>query len=147
MLDRPDRLITAYRATSYVVRVVADGSASRHVVRLDRPGRGHESLWKHHAAHAMALITAWNPRSRRLSMACNKAASRRLEVLVRRLGLRSRPMSARPDDLRWPVEQGLAILDISVPHARHLAERFGQNAFVYVTRHRPPSLVITRLFR
>ena len=138
-LDEVDRLIAAYRRTTYVIHGDAGGTAARHVIRLDRPQR----RGGRNAAGAIALITAWNPQSRRSSMAYNIAAARRLQVLTRRRGLRSLPMSARPDDPRWPIEHGLAIIGIRLAEARRLAERFGQNALVYLARNRPPALVTT----
>lgn len=125
----PHDLIAAYRAALYDVDA---GGGVTMTLRIDQVSAACDSLLRAHNAHAAALITACNPRSRPTSAAENASAHDALCAAVARLGKAALPARGRDPVGEWPVEPGLFILDIAASDARLLAQRFDQHAFVWI---------------
>jgi hypothetical protein len=77
-----------------------------------------------------ALLTACNPRSRRLGGAANRVRQRQLRQLLRRLRYRTWPTAHRDLAGRWPDEAGVLLIDAPRRLVMRLARRFRQNAWV-----------------
>lgn len=76
-----------------------------------------------------ALVTAWNPRSRRLDRGRN---ARRQQCLLRELASRpGRVLPARGYGEDGWHEESVAVFDIMLPAALRLARKYGQYAFVW----------------
>ncbi len=82
------------------------------------------------------LMTAWNPRGKRLPAARNERRMRALHASLSRV----RTYGASSGDGRWVEAQFLAALPAA--RASVLARRFGQNAIVLLARARRPRLLV-----
>ena len=134
MIDKALR--EAYLATRYVVTIGVD----RVELRIGRPAPELDRYLVAGSIATAAFVTAWNPRSERLSEAENLLRSQELATTVAALGLQALPVVTAADDPQW-IEHGLLILDISEAQARALGDRFGQNAIVMLERGGAPRLV------
>ncbi len=126
----------AYLATGYVVTIGMD----RIELRIGQPA---PELDRHLAAGSIAtaaFVTAWNPRSERLSEAENLLRGHDLATAVAALGLQALPVVTAADDPEW-IEHGLLIFDTSEAQARALGDRFGQNAIVMLELGGAPQLI------
>lgn len=83
-----------------------------------------------HALHRpFALITAWNPRSRRLPRSRNARRQRRLLREIASRSGRHLPARGYGDD-GW-CEESVAVFGIILPVALRLARKYGQYAIVW----------------
>jgi hypothetical protein len=110
------------------------------VLRVGQRNASLERLLHRRHARMWAFVTAWNPRSHRLSLWRNAARQRRLE----RLCTDTVPGVGVGDDLAWPPEPSLLALGMAPGTAARLARMFGQNAILAGTRGRPARLVWCR---
>lgn len=136
----PAPLLQAYQDTAYGVwdthgTVVLRAGQHQH--------RARQLLERNHARHA-AVVTAWNPRSRRLPYWANVRAQQKLQCQVRKLGLRMLPAWGLGDHGDWPREPSLCLLD---PPNGWLCQQMrdcGQNAWLQVERWRAPWVALLR---
>ena len=115
-------LMRLYRHTDYVV-------ANRPPIRI-----GHRAALEHVAV----LLTAANPRSRRMPSGWNARMNRALADAARRLN--PVPAEGRLRDWR---EEGF-LIEAPPARAATLGRRFRQNAVVVVRRDRPVELKLLR---
>lgn len=80
------------------------------------------------------LITACNPRSRRLRPASNARRTHALQRAIERLG--QQPIAATSEDPQavWPQEAGYWIPDALLAAGLQLARQFQQNAIIWCDR-------------
>lgn len=131
-------LLTAYLETEYAVH-----AASPYVLRIGE--RSPELVADHQRHHVTcsAFITAWNPRSRRLTDVENAERQQLLidalaaRGLVFHLGLGRHPSNA------WS-ESSVLVLGLGRDEAQRLAERFEQHALVWAGADGVPELVLLR---
>lgn len=127
-----------YARTLYVVidgEIEAIGLVGRHSPDL-------AALLQRHMATSGIAMTAWNPGSEQQSAATNDAANRRLATDL--VSWRLLPHAGRAADGGW-MEKGFFALDLPVPDAIALAERYGQFAVTGFDRQGPGRLLFTRL--
>lgn len=136
-MDIPSELIAAYRAAVYDVDVTAESKLSFHV---EKPCAALDDVLRAHDVDTAVLLTAYNPRSRRLSAAENAAAHRALLGVVARMEKPTLPSRGRDPEGTWPAEPGLLILGLTREEGHTLARRFDQYAFVWIERGRSPVL-------
>lgn len=134
----PRDLIAAYRAALYDV----DAGVTM-TLCVDRQSAVCDEVLRAHNATKAAVITAYNPRSRRTSDADNAAAHDALREAVMHLSKASFPSWARDPAGVWPVEPGFFILELAESDACALAKRFDQHAFVWIEKGGPATLVCT----
>jgi hypothetical protein len=135
----PDpQLLAAYRNTDYVVQL----PAGEQVLKIGTQAPAFSAVLAAHGCAAAALVTAWNPRSRRVSAAQNAAAQARLVAAIRAAGWPSLPAAARDPAGLWPVEPMRAILGIDRAAAVNLARACEQHALVWVAAGAAPELVL-----
>jgi Protein of unknown function (DUF3293) len=132
-------LLAAYRATEYRARDAA-GEAG---VRIGAHSAAFDALLARNGARRAAFVTAWNPGSEPRPEAENRAAGERLAEAARAMDLRTLPQSGVPDGEDWAPEEGLLLLDATREQAVAIAERFGQNAIVWVERGKVGELAMT----
>jgi hypothetical protein len=124
----PPRLLRAYRQTRYT----ADGIE----IRIGRRNAVMDAWLADHGAQTGVLITAWNPRSRRMPCGWNARMQHRLVEHIHRCE------SVRADGrLRRWCEAQLLVLS-SKRLAARVAIRFRQRGIVVVQRRHPARLVI-----
>jgi hypothetical protein len=120
------RLLSAYRATEYRVGGIA--------LRIGRTSARLDALLARLLTRNAVLITAYNPRSHRMSARWNERAMARLASLLRNRTV----LAAQSGQGAWQEQQFLVVG--AVAWAARLARRFGQNAIVLLARGRPPVL-------
>jgi hypothetical protein len=124
----PPRLLRAYRQTRYT----ADGIE----VRIGRRNAAMDAWLAEHGAQTGVLITAWNPRSRRMPFGWNARMQHHLAEHIHRCVC----VHADGQLGRWYEAQ---LLVLSPPGlARRVAVRFRQRGIVVVQRRHPARLVI-----
>jgi hypothetical protein len=79
---------------------------------------------------AFAVITAYNPRSERLSDAENRARHQALEATVEARGLEHAPSCSTSPKGAWR-EDGVVVFDLSLGEALELGRQFEQHAVLY----------------
>ncbi len=134
----PSDLIAAYRAALYDIDA---GHGNWVTLRIGHSSTPCDEILRVHRAMTAAVITAYNPRSRKRSAVENASAHRALNEAVTRMGKTALPSRARAPDGSWPVEPGLFVLEIAGIEALALAQRFDQFAFVWIERGGPATLV------
>lgn len=122
------RLLRAYRQTRYT----ADGID----IRIGRRNPAMDAWLADHGRQSGVLITAWNPRSRRMPHGWNARMQRQLTEYIHRHVYVDADSRLR----RWHEAQ-LLVLSPQRP-AGHIAMRFRQRGIVLVRRHHPVRLII-----
>jgi hypothetical protein len=122
------RLLRAYRQTRYT----ADGID----IRIGRRNAAMDAWLADHGAQTGVLITAWNPRSRRMPRGWNVSMQRRLAEHLHRC------MCVNADGRlrRWHEAQ-ILVLSPRKP-AERIAMRFRQRGIVVLQRRHPARLII-----
>lgn len=124
----PAELVRAYRNASYVVSV----SGHEIILKIDKSNRELLALMKGRGVEGAAFLTAYNPFSRELTFEENQLRHGRLAAAVHSLGLEFFPGEGRDDSGQWPSERSILVLGIELEDAEHLADEYGQNAFIWV---------------
>lgn len=131
-----EALLAAYRATDYRVRLPRGGWAA---IRIDHALP--PALLALSGNRPWGFITAWNPHSRPLSLARNRAAQRMLLAALRTLPQTTQVrtgVGVSPDG-RWR-EASLWVVGPSVATLDELAQRFGQFGYVHGEASSPARL-------
>lgn len=127
-------LLRAYAATRWAVDL-PEGPV---VVQPGRPAPA--------ALRSAAIVTAYNPASRRVGATRNTRADDALRIRLSRAGLvfhRTRAVPWDPADTGW-IEPGFAVLGCERDDAVALGARYGQNAIVWIDGYGRVSLAVTR---
>ena len=132
-------LIKAYREARYVV----DQSADPLVLSVGRACVGLRSLMSGYGVTTAAVLTAFNPGSVVCSDGANFSAQAELVKWLDEHGYVM--FDARGEDSAgvWPSEASVLVLGIPQHMAEQVADRFGQNAFLWVGT--PDSFVSLKL--
>lgn len=77
-----------------------------------------------------AMVSAYNPGSKKCAQIENEAAHNRLRVLLSREGYEFRKAVHRDPNGKWPIERSFFIANIELKNAIALAKKFKQNAIV-----------------
>jgi hypothetical protein len=123
----PERLLNAYRQTSYIADNVS--------VRVAQRSPAMDALLIAQGARAGAFVTAWNPLSHRMPPEWNRRMQQRLKQRLRRYST----VAAEGSWRRWREEHLLLFADPRV--ALKLARQFRQVAIVVVQRGQPAALI------
>jgi hypothetical protein len=111
-------------------RFCAETAQGRVVIRVGRAQPDLDAILRGAGCSVWAYITAFNPRSVRLSASENDMRQRELEDAVRKLGHVMFPGQGIGDDGTWPAERSVLVLGIERDAAIGLGRRFGQRAIV-----------------
>ncbi|MEJ7709021.1 MAG: DUF3293 domain-containing protein [Pyrinomonadaceae bacterium] len=128
----------AYRRTTYVVEV--SGKKEIHL-RIGERSAALDNLLSDRRMSHWAFVSAFNPRSNRLSDAENAERHQQLVRRVRELGCAMLPGRGVGDNPAWPAEASLLIFQLAPEDARRLAREFEQNAFVVGRKNDPAELL------
>ena len=132
----PASLIRAYEETDY--RVL---EPEPFTMKIGIPSAGLARLYERTGARTATVITAWNPRSEKMSDAENEAAQARLVADLDRAGLRHLPaLGADPKD-QWKGEVSLLVPDAARETVEALGRKFGQNCIVWAEADALPKLL------
>jgi len=131
------QLIKAYRQAQYVINLPGNPIT----LCIGQINSELSEFMSKEMVRTAAFITAFNPYSEDLSEGDNEAAQRRLIADLRALNVAFISGEGRDPDGRWPGEPSLLALGISIQDAETLADRYGQNGFIWVgTGDAMPSL-------
>lgn len=122
------RLLRAYRQTRYT----ADGIE----IRVGRRNAAMDAWLAAHGAQTGVLITAWNPRSRRMPRGWNARMQHHLAEHIRRCAC----VDAEGRLRQWHEAQLLVLCPPEL--AERIARRFRQRGIVVLRRHHPARLII-----
>lgn len=131
--NSPESLLQAFAATDYRVRV-----AGREFVV--RPGCRHADLDAALDHRSWAIVTAFNPRGRRIDDADNRARHQRLLENVRGQGCEAHPAVNRDPLGDWPDETAVMIVAAGIDELDAIAAAFDQAAIVTGEPGRPAFL-------
>ena len=116
-------LLQAYMSARYEIEL--DGGRLR--LRIGEPAPALERAWP---GACYALLTAFNPGSRRLPDAANRAADAALRTDLAAAGLRCLRSHSSDGKGRW-VEPGWLVAGLDAEAADRLARRYGQAAILH----------------
>jgi hypothetical protein len=132
----PASLISAYEATDYrVLEPVA------FTMKIGRRSPELEDLYRRTGAKTATVITAWNPRSEKKTVAENAAAQARLIADLEAAGLAHLPALGADPKGDWKSEVSLLVLDAMKETVETLGRKYGQNCIVWVEADAVPSLL------
>lgn len=120
-------LEAAYRATTYRV-FLPQGAVD---LRINTANPVLADWLAANGVERWAIVTAFNPRSDRQSVAENLQRQSALEVVLLEDGLEPFAGENVADDDAWLPEDTCFVPGIDLPKAMALASQFGQNAIVY----------------
>lgn len=138
-LHIPPALLAAYREAEYIVQA-AD---ARFSISIDIYSASLEALHRQYHTNSSAVITAYNPRSKRLAIEENDLALQNLEARLVALGYTLLPATGHDQRHQWPDEPGFLVLGISRDAAKKLGAQYNQNAVLYCGSNAVPELVLS----
>ena len=129
-------LLAAYTATDFVV-FDGDEQWALHVgVASPRV----DALLDRHDAACATVVTAFNPRSRLLPSEANAARHDALVSLLEERRLTFLLGEGRDPSGQWTAETECIVFGISLAEGLEIAQRFEQNAVVFIERGKAPRL-------
>lgn len=126
----PSELLSAYRAAIYVIY----GDEGDIVLKIDEVNPDLAALMKKYGITSAALITAFNPHSALSTTEENGRCHNALIADIHALELKSLAAEGSDQSHVWSSEPSILILGISLEDAEHLADRYQQNAFLWIPR-------------
>lgn len=132
-----DQLIQAYCATNYRVH-----ATEPFALRIGRICAACDALLDTHGVTTAAYLTAWNPYSKVVSDAANADAQTKLTAELTDVSVSVLSGEGVGDTGDWPPEPSLFALGIGREAATSLAQKYHQNAFVWVERGKAAELVL-----
>lgn len=120
-------LRAAFRATHYRF----DASDGELLLTVDAPSTDLAALLRSHGAASMAALTAFNPQGKVQLPSVNDRAQDLLRRDLAAGGFNFLPGRNEDPTGKWPVEESLLVLGISLADARALAARHDQVAFIW----------------
>lgn len=135
----PDELLKAYEDTYYHVY-----HKPPFTLRIGVFSDQALQLQQRLGVNSSAFITAYNPTSQLLSNVENQCRNRRLLEEVTKGAFHAIPGYGHLPTSGWPGEHSILVLGLARIDAAVLSERFGQNAFVYLSEQAVPELVLLR---
>lgn len=136
----PIKTIKAYLTTEYRIH-----GPSPFVILIGQRHYGLDAMLADPTKRqAAAVLTAWNPYSKRARKSENRRAQERLIHELDRQQLPNYPGYGADPSGKWPVEDSRLVLNVSLTAAAELARRFRQNGFVWAAGDALPMLVLLR---
>ena len=129
-------LLAAYTATDFVVFDGGEHWALNVGVASPRV----DALLDRHGVDRATIVTAFNPRSRALAPEANMARHRALVRLLEERGLPFLDGEGRDPSGQWTAETECIVFGISLAEGLEIAQRFEQNAVVFIERGKAPRL-------
>ena len=90
------------------------------------------------------ILTAWNPRSKALSLQKNKSKNNKLSSQLKNYTVFN--AVGQGEDLSWLAEESFFVLGIEKSEAETLAVKYEQYAYVWLENKKPASLVFTSIW-
>ena len=132
-----EQLVQAYRATDYQVH-----ATEPFALRIGSTSAACDALLDTHGVTTAAYMTAWNPYSKPLPDAANADAQAKLAAELSYVSVSVLSGEGVGETGDWPPEPSLFALGISRESATSLAQKYHQNAFVWIERGNAAELVL-----
>jgi hypothetical protein len=133
MTDRvhniPQELAKAYQEARYVIH----GEGGDISLRVSQPSLELASLMKMYGVKSAAFLTAFNPHSILATAEVNVSNHNALIDDIHTLGLKLISGEGGDPSRIWPSEPSVLVLDISRQNAELLADRYRQNAYLWIS--------------
>jgi hypothetical protein len=121
-------LVRAYREAIYIVNEGDDAIA----LKVGEVSPALATLMKLHKAHTAAILTAYNPYSEIQPSADNERMQAALVAELKATATVCFNAIGSDPEGEWEPEASTLALGISLVEAERLADRFGQNAFIWI---------------
>lgn len=125
----PPELAKAYYEALYVIH----GESGDIQLRVGQPSLELVSLMKMYGVKSAAFLTAFNPHSILATSEVNVFNHNALIDDIHTLGLRHISGEGGDPSNLWPSEPSVLVLDISHQNAELLADRYRQNAYLWIS--------------
>lgn len=125
----PPELAKAYHEALYVIH----GESGDIQLRVGQPSLELVSLMKMYGVKSAAFLTAFNPHSNLATSEVNVFNHNALIDDIHTLGLRHISGEGGDPSNLWPSEPSVLVLDISHQNAELLADRYRQNAYLWIS--------------
>lgn len=132
-----DELFKAYLETNYVV----EDANLKMIIRIGEQNPDSDNLFTETRTQSGAFLTAYNPYSKELSRTENENRQKELLALLNKENYKIFNGCGKGKDESWQPEPSFLVLGIDYQQALALAQRFEQNAFVYLVKGEAPALV------
>lgn len=133
MTDRvhsiPHELARAYQEALYLIH----GEGGDISLRVSQPSLELASLMKMYGVKSAAFLTAFNPHSILATAEVNVSNHNALIDDIHTLGLKLISGEGSDPSRIWPSEPSVLVLDISRQKAELLADRYRQNAYLWIS--------------
>ncbi len=134
----PPELIHAYQNTIYKIN---DFDIQ---IRIGETTPKLDEILEEKGYNSWAFITAWNPHSESLPEVQNKSRNKILEKEINDLGLEYFKGAGVGEDDTWPPEPSFLILNMRENTAKHLGNKYQQNAIVFGSIYQQAQLILLR---
>lgn len=121
-------LVRAYREAIYIVNEGDDAIA----LKVGEVSHALAALMHLHKAQTAAMITAYNPFSETQPSAENERQQKALVAALKPKSIACFDAIGSDLEGKWEPEASTLALGISLVDAEHLADQFGQNAFIWI---------------
>lgn len=135
MTNIDEKLLKAYADALYRIESELD-------FKVGTYSAGLRALHDAHGARHSHFITAFNPRSQRLTDAQNAARHAELGRRLDELGAKRLAAAGLDPQGGWPLEPGYLVFDLSPETALELGRAYGQNALVGIGPDAIPRLIL-----
>jgi hypothetical protein len=134
----PEGLLAAYLQTEYWVH-----GEPAFLLQIDQTSEALKALYREFHVQSAAFITAYNPWSKTLSEAENRARQSQLETSMAGLGFPILPGIGQDPSGEWPGEVSCLVLGIDQETALRVGREYEQNAIVWCGTDTCPTLVFS----
>ena len=121
-------LIKAYRQAEYEVQA----NPQHYILRIGEVNHSLVERMKQDQVTTEAYLTAFNPHSQQFGLDENQPAQKQLLADLDLLSIHYLQGQGRDTAGVWPSEPSILALGITLQDAEILADRYGQNAFVWI---------------
>jgi hypothetical protein len=125
----PPELAKAYHEALYLIHGVSEDIQ----LRVGQPSLGLASLMKVYGVNSAAFLTTFNPHSILATAEVNASNHNALIDDIHTLGLGYISGEGGDPSHLWPSEPSILVLDISHQNSELLADRYRQNAYLWIS--------------
>jgi hypothetical protein len=131
--------IAAYRAAHYEVL-----EPDPFVLHVGLVSTRLADLLMREQASCVGFITAWNPFSENVTEADNSAAQSSLMKELIERGFSTVPGFGKDPSGKWPSEESLLVIGLSLEEVKQLGIKYRQNAVIWSGEKAVPELILLR---
>ena len=142
-LDVKNELEKAYLDTTYSVFI----DNNKYDIKIGDPIPSIVTqLFDNEKEKSAVILTAWNPRSKTLSLEENKTRNNKLHSYLKNNNYTVYKALGQGNDASWPAEESFFIVELNKDDAEKIAVEHGQYAYVWCESEKTASLIFTHLW-